>query len=178
MLRQQFRSILAWAAGSFGVALALGLPLTSDAVDQPPAIPPVQIIRTPRLTENGIDLSVEPSGPTTRQSIQKSDHPLMLLVRARNGSSAAATADFQLHLTSAAVRSPAARTVSVPREFWVNSGSVTLNPGETDTLHFTTAPLPPGQMINVNLYAGKTQITALTISSLPSAPTPSVSAAQ
>lgn len=165
MIRRQFHSMLIWAAGSFGVVLALGLSLTTDAVDQPRATPLVQIIRTPGLTENGIELTVEPVGPTTRESVQMAGHPLTLLVRARNGSNAGATADFTLQLTSVAVRNARARTMPIPEEIWANSGSVTLNPGETKTLHFTTTPLPLRQMIDLNLSASQTKITALSFSS-------------
>ncbi|MGD0462294.1 MAG: hypothetical protein ABSB74_07375 [Tepidisphaeraceae bacterium] len=165
MLRQHFHSTLIWAVGSFGVSLALGLPLTSDAVNQPPAMPWVQLIRSPGLTENGINLTVETVSPTTRQSVQTPGDPLTFLVRAHNGSNAAATADFTLQLTSAAASRPFARTMPVPTEIWADSGSFNLNPGETKTLHFTTGALPPGRMIEVNLRAGQTQIAALSLPS-------------
>ncbi|MGD0540718.1 MAG: hypothetical protein ABSB33_04275 [Tepidisphaeraceae bacterium] len=165
MMRQQFHSTLIWAVGSFGVALALGLPLTSDAVNQPPATPLVQLIRSPGLTENGIELTVETAGATTRRSVETCDQPLMFLVRAHNGSNAAGTADFTLQLTSAAVPGLFARTLPVPKEIWADSGSFDLNPGETKTLHFTTGALPPGRKIELNLRAGQSQITALSLAS-------------
>jgi hypothetical protein len=161
MLRQQLLSTLIWAAGSFGVVLGVGLPSASQAVNQPPATPLVQMVRAPRITVNGIELTVEQAGPATRQSVQTSHQPIIFRLRARNSSTAAATADFTLHLTSQLVRSPMARTISLPMEIWAKSGSVTLKPGQTQTLLYTTLPPTPGRIFDVNLSSGDAQITAL-----------------
>ena len=152
MLRSRLASLFVWSAGTFGVALALGLPATTNAVDDANSPSLVATILTPRVSSSGIELSVstgpaDTDGPTTQPS-KTGKQPFKLYVTAVNKTDASATGDFTIRLQSLAPVNPASR---VPRsnEIWKDSGSIVLNAGASKILTFTPSSVPSDKVLRV-----------------------------
>jgi hypothetical protein len=141
-----------WATGTFAVALATAIPMTLDAAD-PTSM--MAAIRTPQLTVNGVKLTVN--------SLTPGDQGTMVLdAIATNPGTAAATANFTLHLYTSNVPNPMSRTAAMPTERWVSDPqTITVAPGRSQHITLTTSAIsaPPG-MITVTLASGDQTVMA------------------
>jgi hypothetical protein len=166
MVIRRLACIMVWAAGAFGLALAFGIPATSNAVDETNSPGVVATILTPKLTVNGVELTVTQDAPATRPS--KSDGPLVnrpmeFVVHSENKTSASASGEFVVRLTSVAPARPQARTLSVPTEVWKDSARFVLKAGETRDYAFTTPPLSPDRLFTVSLDSSADHVAILSM---------------
>jgi hypothetical protein len=157
MLRSRLASLFVWSAGTFAVALALGLPATTNAVDDANSPSFVATILTAHVSSSGIELSVS-TGPaatdgTTTQPSKTDKQPLKLYVTAVDKTDASATGDFAIRLQSLAPVNPASR-VPGSTEIWKDSGSIVLNAGASKTLTFTPSSVPSDKVIRVIVTFG------------------------
>jgi hypothetical protein len=65
MWRSRLITLIVWAAGTFALALACGIPAVSDAVNDSGASGWTTNILNPRLTINGIEFTVTTADPAT-----------------------------------------------------------------------------------------------------------------
>jgi hypothetical protein len=144
MIRRRLGLTAIWAGGTFALAMAMGLPSTSNAVDDANSPALVATILTPELTINGVELTVTPEAPATRPSQTvgvTGDGQLKFDVRAENKTTGLASGSFAVRLTCLSPNNPLARTLPVPTEIWRDSGNFNLVAGETKSFTFT-APIP------------------------------------
>jgi hypothetical protein len=160
MPRSNLLSTATWAVGSFSLALALSLPLTLNAVDRPDSYALAEIIPNPKLGVNGIELSVVSRPPTTQPS---SGGAFQFTLRAVNTNKSAATANWTMRLTSTGIATPLSRVPSFPLEIWKQDDTITLAPGESKTLNYTTVSLPANRISSLFLGSEANQIVALTM---------------
>jgi hypothetical protein len=155
MIRKRLGLTAIWAGGTFALAMAMGLPATSNAVDYAGFPGMTATILTPRLTVNGVQLTASPESAATTQPSQiagdTKDHQLRIDVRAENKTVASASGSFSVMLMSTAPSNPMARTLSMPSLFWKDSGDFTLAAGESTTISFTAPPLTPNRLFTVYL---------------------------
>jgi hypothetical protein len=159
-----------WAAGTFGLVLAAGLPQTLVAVDQPNVTPLVGRIATAKLMAGAIELSVEVQGrdgPATRPSpnVFASGAPLSLIVHAVNHGLAADRAPFTVRLTSQSLGSSFGRTLPIPQEIWKQSDTAALEIAQSKSMTFTTPAIPADRIVSVDLICGKDAVVAYRFSS-------------
>ena len=161
-MRRQLALMAVWAGGAFGLALALGLPATSNAVDDANSPAQVATISTPRLTVNGVELTAAPDAPATRPAQtagDSADRKFKFGVRAENKTNSAASGEFIVRLTSVAPTRPQARTLPVPIEVWKDSTIFALKPGEVRTYTLTTPPLTAARVFTVTLGSSSDHVT-------------------
>jgi hypothetical protein len=155
-----------WAAATFGIILAIGLPASLDAVN--PAVSPKPDIATPTIISNGIALSAVFDRPTTQPSGQPmaisyiiGDKPA-LQIRAENQSKDRATLDFTVTINETTPPMMMSRRPAMPDTVWSHDDTVTLNPGEQKTITLASdKPLPAAGTFSVLLKAGDSVIVPL-----------------
>ena len=154
-----------WCVGTFGLALALGIPAISNAVDDSNSAS-AHAIRNPSLTVNGVELSVSTADPATRPS-DKADpataRVVRLVVHAVNRSNAQASAKFTIVLDSVRSLNLASRVPPMPTQIWSESGTVVLDSGQAKTVEFAPPPLPDGKMFTVSLGSEKLIVPAMAL---------------
>ena len=161
--RNQFASLFVWAGGTFALALALGLPAVTNAVDDSNSPGLVAKIITPQITANGIDLSVNTENSSTQPSQHSSNEPLKLTVKAVNTIGAQASGDFEIQLFSVSPVATASRVMPAPTEIWKDSGSVVLDAGKDKTLTFTPSPVPDHKLLVVAITFGGQNVRMMTL---------------
>jgi hypothetical protein len=144
MGRKQIGSLLAWAGGTFGLALALGLPATTNAVDDSNSPALVATILTPSVTSGGIQLSVSQDIPATQPSDKS---PLRLTVRAVNTLDTESKGDFRIEMDSVSPSDVRSRVLPAPMMVWKDSGSIVLKRGETKTFSFAPSPVADPKLL-------------------------------
>jgi hypothetical protein len=145
MIRRRLGLTAIWAGGTFALAIALGLPATSNAVDDSNSPALVETILTPQFNVNGVKLTVTPEMAATRPSQTVGvigNGQLKFDVRAENKTISSASESFVVRLTCLSPNNPLARTLPMPKEIWRDSADFNLIGGETKAFTFT-APLPP-----------------------------------
>jgi hypothetical protein len=158
---------MVWAAGTFALALACGMPAVSNAVNESGAAGWTTTVLNPRISANGIELSVTTADPATQPSQgagRESNRVVRFVVRALNRTNSSATGNFTIRMTSVAPTSPIARVMPVPTEIWKDSGTIVLDAGQFKTLTFTSPPLPEKRIITLILTGGDQSIPMLTLS--------------
>jgi hypothetical protein len=166
MFGNRFASLFVWAGGAFGVALALGLPGITNAVDDSKSGLRAENIAKSRVTVNGIELSVTREIPATQPAGDGKEgaNPLLkLVVHAVNQSGAEAQGDFHVEVESVTPTSPMARTTPMPQEVWGDSGSMVLNAGESKTFTFTSSPVPGKKELLVTIIAGQQSVQMMSL---------------
>ncbi len=155
MIRKRLCLTVIWAGGTFALAMAMGLPSTSNAVDYAGFPGMAAAILTPRLMVNGVQLTATPQSAATTQPSEiagdSKNRQLRIEVRAENKTAVSASGSFSVMLMSTAPSSPMARTLSMPSLFWQDSGDFTLAAGESKTISFTPPPLTPNRLFTVYL---------------------------
>jgi hypothetical protein len=155
-----------WGIGTFGLALAMGLPAVSNAVDDSNSPGAAHSIRISSLTVNGVELSVSTAEPATQPS-DKADpaagRVLRLVVHTLNRTSAEASTKFTIVLDSVQSLNPASRVSPTPTQIWSESGYVVLNGGEAKTVEFAPPPLPNGKMLMVSLESDRLIVPAMAL---------------
>jgi len=154
MIRRRLVLAGIWAGGTFALAMAMGLPATSNAVDDANSPALVETILTPELTVNGVELTVTPESAATRPSQTVSatgDGRLKFDVRAENKTNGAASGSFSVRLTSVSPLSSISRTLPKPTEIWADSGDFNLVAGETKTFEFTAPPLSGDRIFTLDI---------------------------
>jgi hypothetical protein len=145
MIRRRLGLTAIWAGGTFALAIALGLPATSNAVDDSNSPALVETILTPQFNVNGVKLTVTPETAATRPSQTVGvigNGQLKFDMRAENKTTGSASGSFVVRLTCLSPNNPLARTLPTPKEIWRDSANFNLTGGETKAFTFT-APLPP-----------------------------------
>jgi hypothetical protein len=166
MIRRQVSCMAVWAVGTFGLALAFGLPAISNAVDDANSPGMVATVLTPQLVVNGVELTVKSDGPATQPSEDgkaPADQRLKFEVRAVNKTSAAASGKFKVRMTSVAPVSRGARVLPMATEQWKDSAEFTLAAGETKTYTFTTTSLLPNRMFTISLDSSDNRVAILSL---------------
>jgi hypothetical protein len=162
MIRRRLGLIAIWAGGTFALAMAMGLPATSNAVDSAGLPGMTATILTPRLMVNGVQLTATPGSAATTQPSQTAGDPkdrqLRIEVRAENKTAASASGSFSVMLMSAAPSNPMARTLQMPSLFWQDSGDFTLAAGESTMISFTAPPLTPNRLFTVYLLSSGNKV--------------------
>ena len=162
--------LLIWAAGTFGLALALGLPGTTNAVDDSKMSLVARNMAKSRVTVNGIELSVTQEIPATQPAgdgKEAGNPPLKLVVRAVNKSGAEARGDFHIDLESMAPSSPMSRTMPQPTEVWGDSGSLVLDAGKSKTFTFAPSPVPDKKVLLVIVSDGREFVQMMSLTQQP-----------
>jgi hypothetical protein len=160
MGRKQITSLLAWAGGTFGLALAMGLPATTNAVDDSNSPALVATILTPSVTSSGIQLSVSQDIPATQPSDKSA---LKLTVRAVNTLDTPSTGDFQIQLESVVPGDLRSRVMPAPMVVWKDSGSIVLKGGETKTFSFTPSSVPDQKILLVDVGFGGQSVLMMSL---------------
>jgi hypothetical protein len=158
-----------FAGGSFALALAVGLPATSNAVDDASS-PMLAKFITPKLTVDGVELTIVPDGPATQPSEGITVTPgqgLKLHIRAVNTNAAPASGNFQIHMMGSTLASMLSRVPTASKETWQDSGSYSLSSGASEIFDFTTAPITDGKVFNVEIVSKDQWIRALHLSPAP-----------
>jgi len=158
---------MVWAAGAFALALACGIPAVSNAVNESRAAGWTTTVLNPRITTNGIELTVTTAEPATQPSGSlghESNRVVKFVVRALNRTDSSASGDFTIRMTSVAPTSPIARVMPVPTEIWKDSGTVVLDAGQSKTFTFTSPPLAEKRIFTLILAGGDQSIPMLTLS--------------
>jgi hypothetical protein len=162
MIRRRLGLTAIWAGGTFALAMALGLPATSNAVDYAGFPGMTATILTPRLTVNGVQLTATPETAATTQPSQTArdskDRQLKIEVRAENKTAASASGSFSVMLMSTSPNSWMSRTLSMPSLFWKDSGDFTLAAGESKTISFAAPPLTPNRLFTVYLASSGNKV--------------------
>lgn len=166
MIRRRLGLTAIWAGGTFALAMALGMPATSNAVDDSNSPALVETILTPELTVNGVELTVTPEAAATRPSQTvgiTGDGRLKFDVRAENKTTGSASGSFVVRLTSVSPNGPLLRTLPKPTEIWKDSGDFTLAAGETRTITFTAPPLLPNRIFTLNIGSLGNQVAMVSM---------------
>jgi hypothetical protein len=167
MIRRRLGLTAIWAGGTFALAIALGLPATSNAVDYAGFPGMTATILTPRLTVNGVQLTATPESAATTQPSQTAgdskDRQLRIEVRAENKTAASASGSFSVMLMSTAPSSRMARTLPMPSLFWKDSGDFTLAAGESTTISFNAPPLTPNRIFTLNIGSSGNQVAMVSM---------------
>ena len=166
MWRSRLTRVMVWAAGTFALALACGIPAVSNAVYDSGAAGWTTTVLNPRISANGIELTVTTADPSTQPSRgagSKSDGGIKLLVRAANRTNVPATGKFTFRMTAVAPARPMGRVMPVPKEIWKDSGCIVLDAGQSKTFTFTSGPLPQKRMLTLIVEAGDQSIPMLTL---------------
>ena len=133
MIRSTLFRNCVWGVGTFGLALAMGLPAISNAVDDSNGASAAHAIKNPSLTLNGVELSVATADPATRPS-DKADpataRVLHLIVQALNRTNAATSLHFTIMLDSEKPFPAVSRVPPAPTQIWSESGYVVLDGGQ------------------------------------------------
>ena len=163
MQRKSILLVGTWAAGTFALVMAAGLPLSLNATDQTTVA--ASKVAQPTLNSQGIIFSAELVSPATQPSDPQASRPLTIRIRAENATKAMAQSDFDLQVFSSRVPSdPRSRTMSRPESIWQQSGQVALNAGQSKTIDFTTDPIAPNQVATLFISCGKDRVALLSVS--------------
>jgi len=165
MIRQTMLAAI-WAVGTFALILAMGLPATSDAVDDTNAPGLVATILTPRLVVNGVELTVTPDSPTTQasQASAGDSQNLAFTVRAKNETAAPVSGQFKIRLIFTAPSRAQDRTLPMPIQFWADSANFNLHAGEAKTFTFSPpSPLLPGRQFTLVLNSSDQEAPMLSM---------------
>ena len=165
--RSRLITLIVWAAGTFALALACGIPAVSNAVNESGAAGWTTTVLNPRICANGIELTVTTADPATQPSQgagHESNQVVKFVVRALNLTDRSATGHFTFQMTSVAPTSPIARVMPVPTEIWKDSGTVALDAGQSKTFTFTSPPLAEKRIFTLILAGGDQSIPMLTLS--------------
>jgi hypothetical protein len=140
-----------WAMGTFGVAMAAGLPATLDAVDQPRQV----ILQEPVLKVAGMEFSINYQGKRAYSAAWSipAGSKANVLLHAVNTTGRAANADVVLTLTSTPSNSGMGRVLPTPREFWTCRQRIALDANESRDIPFTSDPLPANAVVYLDLHA-------------------------
>jgi hypothetical protein len=163
---KRFGIMAIWAGGTFALAMALGVPATSNAVDDANSPALVQTILTPELTVHGVELTITPEAATTRPSptiVTTEDGRLKFDVRAENKTNGFSSGSFSVRLTSVSPVSAVARTLPKPTEIWKDSGSFNLAAGEIRTFTFTAPPLSANRIFTLNIGSLQNQVAMVSM---------------
>ncbi|MGA2440826.1 MAG: hypothetical protein ABSH08_07695 [Tepidisphaeraceae bacterium] len=167
MWRSHLTTLFVWAAGTFALALACGIPAVSDAVNDSGAAGWTTNVLNPRMSANGVEFTVTTADPSTQPSqgaASDSNRVVTFVVRALNRTDSSATGNFTIRMTSVAPTSPIARVMPMPTEIWKDSGAVVLDAGQSKTFTFTSPSLPEKRMFTLILGSGVQSIPMLTLS--------------
>ena len=149
-------SVLAVAAATAAITLAVLLPGQVTAIDATEAVQPT--IAKPTLTSLGCTFSIA----TIEEAVKAGDTPTLELT-ATNPTDQPVEATITATMTSMAPMSRMSRMMPLPRSLWNRECTIGLKAGETKTL--TLSPdvkLPAGQIISVQL-TDKKQMVRLTL---------------
>ena len=149
-------SVLAVAAATAAITLAVLLPGQVTAIDATEAVQPT--IAKPTLTSLGCTFSIA----TIEEAVKAGDTPTLKLT-ATNPTDQPVEATITATMTSKAPMSRMSRMMPLPRSLWNRECTIGLKAGETKTL--TLSPdvkLPAGQVVSVHL-SDKKQAVRLTL---------------
>ncbi|MGD0387858.1 MAG: hypothetical protein ABSC42_02790 [Tepidisphaeraceae bacterium] len=167
MWRSRLTTLIVWAAGTFALALACGIPAVSNAVNDSSAAGWTTNVLNPRMSIHGIEFTVTTADPATQpsQGAGRDSNPVVtFVVRALNRTGSPATGNFTIQMTSVAPTSPIARVMPLPTEIWRDSGSIVLDAWQSKTFTFTSPPLAEKRMFTLILTGGDQSIPMLTLS--------------
>jgi hypothetical protein len=166
MFRSRLASLFAWATGTFVLSLACGIPAVSSAGSDSNAARWTARTLNPRMSDNGVELTVTIAEPSTRPSPgadRQSGRSVSFLVHALNRTGRPATGNFTIRLASYAIPNPLSRVPSIPTEMWRDSSSFVLDAGQSNTFTFISTPLPEKRMFTLKLEAGGESIPMLSL---------------
>jgi hypothetical protein len=166
MIRSKLGSLFVWSAGTFGLALAVAFPSTSNAVDDANSPALVATIVTPHITVNGIEVSVATDSSTTRPSSGEKQ-PLRLVVTAVNKADSPSSGDFTIQMESTSVANAGSRVLPQPTQIYSDKGSMVLNAGASKTFTFTPSSVPTGKIVRVKMSAGNQSALMLSLGPKP-----------